>query len=484
MLSSIIRLLLIGTCVLTYSAYAQFAPESARANLYFPHFVVGGNPNDYWVTSFDFANPTDRAVRVWLYAQNDDGQIISVALAGSEDDEHVFDIPAYGTRSLTSPTASRALQAGWVDAYATAPIQGIATYTRYRDSVPVAKITAAATPQAISYRNIATRDLGLALAHRNETAIRLAVRAFNEQGTELASAIVSLQPWGHTAFNIYSYMPQLPNNFKGTIQVAPLVAGTYFLAWALADDGSRVNSSLPTGHYGRPVNQRDRIWDVYLSLASVFESMVGGTLPDLNIDADVSRGPNAYARQRIGDVEEIGITLALAELLADSRDELAAVLGHEMGHVAQFRHRQYIWNSNPERDADVHGTLLSLFSGYDPYALGGSLAKLSMASGQAGLLTQWEAMQSGEIHGSFNDRLGTVYSTLTVICSLDIARAFCSDYRSIYHPHLYGAPLHVVGAESLSSKVSKNLSLRMLQGSRDVPVPIDRSRFRIERNLP
>ena len=270
-------------------------------------------------------------------------------------------------------------------------------------------------------------------------------------------------------------MPNLPQDFRGTVRVSTPTGKTYFLAWALTDDGSGVSSALPAGHYRRPVSQWDRIENVFFSLSAAFDEQIGGPMPELSIIDDTSMGPNAFARERGGQVEEIGVTLALGELLADSPDELAAVIGHEMGHVAQYREGGTLWEMNPERDADVRGTILALGAGYDPYALAGALSKLEMASGTAALMTQWESFTSGEIHGSFNDRLATVYDTLTYICDSTTAGPYCAQYRDVFHPHLPLAPLNRGGKASAPRAALGPIRPATKKHS---PLQVDRSRKR------
>ena len=373
---------------------------------------------DYWVTSFDFANPYDRAVDVWLYGQASAGEKLITDLDGSSAWSHKFTIPSSGTYTLASSNAAQALKMGWMDAYASLPVQGIATYTRIRNGVPIAKVTAEAAQRTVEYLNIANRNLGLAIANPQNFPISVTVLVRDQNGNFAGSDAVNLPPWGHTAFNLYGRFPSLPQDFRGTVHVGTDASTTWFLAWSLTDDGSGVSSALPAGNFRRPVNQRDRIQNVFYSLLDAFDNQVGGAIPELEFIDDVSMGPNAYVRPQPGAVEEGGVTQALGELLADSADELAAVIAHELGHVAQFREGGTVYDSNPERDADIRGTILVLEARYDPYALAGALSKLSMASGQAGLVTQWEAYTSGEIHGSFNDRLSTVYrrSATSVRC--------------------------------------------------------------------
>ena len=102
--------------------------------------------------------------------------------------------------------------------------------------------------------------------------------------------------------------------------------------------------------------------------------------------------------------------------------------------------------SNKELDADQYGMLLSLAAGYDPYGAAGALAKLSMASGDAALVDQNFDNLSGDLHGSFNDRLALIFQTMKAICSRPENQSFCKLYKNLIHPDLPSiSPLSVGG---------------------------------------
>ena len=50
--------------------------------------------------------------------------------------------------------------------------------------------------------------------------------------------------------------------------------------------------------------------------------------PNVYLTIITDRTVNAYARNG----EEVGFSMGLAELIGDSRSEIAAVIGHEFGH--------------------------------------------------------------------------------------------------------------------------------------------------------
>ena len=164
--------------------------------------------------------------------------------------------------------------------------------------------------------------------------------------------------------------------------------------------------ALPGGEAARPVHHYSVIWNVFLRLLSAGEVLTSEARPSMdrdNVKLDISEDPviNAY-----GGPDGIQINLAVAELLADSESELAFLIGHELGHVYQFRTGKRIFDPNRELDADVWGLFLSLIAGYDPYAVAGTLAKMVMANGQADLQSQYTLEFSRTEHGSFNNPAG------------------------------------------------------------------------------
>jgi hypothetical protein len=65
------------------------------------------------------------------------------------------------------------------------------------------------------------------------------------------------------------------------------------------------------------------------------------------------------------------------------------------------------------------------------------------ATGQAGLVSQFENQLAADAHKSFNERLDNIYTTLTQVCSMipDV----CSEYKSVFHPDLPpSAPLGIL----------------------------------------
>ena len=122
---------------------------------------------------------------------------------------------------------------------------------------------------------------------------------------------------------------------------------------------------------------------------------------------------------------------------------MAAVIGHELGHVYQRRTGTYKYNAtNPEWDADWWGLIFSMGSGYDPYGTAGALAKAYMATGNTGLVSQFfEDYLSTDMHKSLGSRLENIYDTISQMCSSTDGASACSNYRQLFHPHMPGGLL-------------------------------------------
>jgi hypothetical protein len=175
----------------------------------------------------------------------------------------------------------------------------------------------------------------------------------------------------------------------------------------------------------RIVDVFNRVYNVYVQLGVLTSP------PDLYYNT--SPTINAYAAKG----SQVVIYLALAELLQDSDSELSMAVAHELGHIVQQRENAlYFVYDNPEFDADVWGVLISLLAGYDPYAGAGTLAKLSMATGDVGLAQQFEDQSASDAHKSFVTRIEVMYNALRAVCGVNADfQNTCDQYRSAVHPH-------------------------------------------------
>jgi hypothetical protein len=407
--------------------FAQWNPDGAHVNLYFPQFADGGSPAQQWQTSFVFLNPHETLtanVALRLYGNN--GQPLTLNLGLGPLGVHAFSIPPRGTRTLRSAVVSPVILTGWAHAAADLPLQSTVLFRFTSNGVPQVEVSASATLPSAGYWSPATGNLGIALANVYSDSLTVDVVARNSSGAEQGRNAVSLGPLGHTSFNLFQVLPGLPANFSGSVHLLPRVPTDEFLAWTLNGDRGLI-SSLPPGRLEWPISHFDRIWLVYRRVLSAARVAFPDIEP-VTLQISNEQVVNAFARST-GVVQ---INLALSELISDSASELAFVVAHEIGHVAQFRRGGTLLLPNREQDADGIGMLLALSAGFDPYAGAGALAKLSMANDSADLVSQ-EFDDLNDPHTSWGTRIDTMFDVLRVVCVAN--PAVCSRYKSVIHPH-------------------------------------------------
>ena len=419
-------------CSTPHFLSAQLVPRSAYAYSYFPHLVDGGG----WQTTFTVSNPNPDPVSVTIFFRNTEGGNLYLDLGDGPWPGIKFEIPRFGTVEFAGNAAGPDVRGGWAELYASNLVQGVATYRLLENGVPRYAVSVPAALPTNYYFSAATPDLGIAVGNIYTSEVSVFITAESNDGSS-SYGTMTLPALGKRAKLLSEIVPDLPQGFVGTVSIYSEYPANYFSALALRGDGG-VYSSLPGGEAARPVHHYSVIWNVFLRLLSAGEVLTSEARPSMdrdNVKLDISEDPviNAY-----GHSGGIQINLALAELLADSESELAFIIGHELGHVYQFRTGERIFDPNRELDADVWGLFLSLFAGYDPYAVAGTLAKMVMANGQADLQSQYTLEFSRTEHGSFNNRLDHIYDIITDFCSSDVGFEVCNLYREIFHPHLPG----------------------------------------------
>ena len=424
-----ISLSILLTCL---CAFGQI-PSSAHTDLYFPQLADGGDAAQQWQTTFTFVNPCLSEARVRLFLFDNDGKPLAMDLGNGLAADHTFTVPAGGSRVLRSKIASSAIQVGWAIARSSVPLQATVAFRVLENGDARQEITSQPTLPTLVYTSFANRDLGVAIANAwSDMPVRVNVVLLDKDGVFVGQRQFSLPPLGHTSFNLMQYFPDLPDDFYGVLQITSANPPQEdFVAWTLNADRGMI-SALPPGAAEWPVSHWERIRLVYRRIIDTALRL--GVLryePELII----SNAPviNAFAWK--GDL--ILINVALSELISDSPSELAFAIAHEVGHIIQWQlNDQSDDPTNPEFDADIKGTMLALLAGYDPYAAAGTLAKLSMASGRAGLITQFGEQLAPDAHKSFNTRLERLYDTLVAVCSEPTVQDACKAYKSVVHPHL------------------------------------------------
>ena len=412
-------------CATPHFLSAQLVPRSANTWAYFSHIADGGG----WQTTFTVSNPNRNPVSGRIFFQDSEGQDLCLDLKGHDLSDGIeFEIPALGTVEFTSSATGPDVRVGWATLQASNSVQGVATYSALENGSPRYSISVPASLPTIHYFSAATPDLGLAVGNIYSSEVSIVIGAESNNGSSFHGNM-TLPAQGHRAKILSEVIPDLPRDFVGTVSIETKNAG-YFSALTLRGAGG-VYSSLPSGEIARPAPHFFVIWNVFSQLRSTvaFE----GLIPDPHtIELEIKEEPVINAFGNSGGIQ---INLALAELLADSESELAFIIGHELGHVYQFRTgEQFYHPDNAELDADVWGLLLSLLSGYDPYAGAGALAKMEMLAGRADLASQYLLqILHGDEHGSFNERLDFIYDNIVAICKEE--QVACNSYREFFHPH-------------------------------------------------
>jgi hypothetical protein len=367
------------------------------------------------------------------------GSPLAIDLGSGLSSSFNFSIPPRGSRLFRSTGASPQVVIGWAEAFTTIPLQATVLFTSFANGASQFQISAEATLPTGQYWSSANSALGIAVANvYKNIPVTLNISALDADGRIVGTAPVTIGPLAHSSFNLVQILPSLPSSFLGSIIIAAQVPTNNFAAWTLNSDSGAL-SSLPPRNARWPISHFDRIWLVYrkvLDAASQVASFAGTNVnspaPTLFISPDPVINASAST---VGSGGTVQINLATSELISDSESELAFIIAHELGHIVQFRTNKFMFSNNPEFDADEYGMLFSLLAGYDPYAAAGALAKLNMATGQAGLFSQVFDNFSGDLHGSFDNRIAAVFNTLGSLCAAPQFGSFCASYKSIVHPH-------------------------------------------------
>jgi hypothetical protein len=372
-----------------------------------------------------------------LYDNN--GQPLVLNLGNGTGSKFNFSVAPSGTVTLTSSGTSSGVT-GWAVATSSMPLQSVARYQYAVNGAWQQGVSVPATPATYQFSSPATAQSGIALANPWSNDITLEVSLYDEHGRSFSiSKFISLGPLAHVSFNLLDAFSGLPGSFRGSVQISgePTPTMTYFAALVLSGDGG-VLSSYPPGVAAWPPSEYQRVskvWTKILNQAIAAFPVIANFPPGLILDP-TTKEINAYARWPANTVQ---IDYSLAELLSDSDSELAFVIGHEVGHIIQYQSagKLNFVPTDKEWDADIYGFLLSLGAGYDPYAVGGAFGKLMMANGSASLESEQALVNSGDPHGSFNDRIANIFRDVTILCQGQISGT-CVTYKNGFHPHLPG----------------------------------------------
>jgi Peptidase family M48 len=422
--------------ILSSALWAQFDPQGAEALSYFPHLADGGSAVQHWTTALTFVNPHESFVangRAYFYGN--DGSPLALDFGKGRATTLDFSLPPQGSATFVSASTSQDIVVGWAVVASTLPIQGVVQFRFSINGVPQQGVASQQTQASWMFRSVATPTTGIAIANVNPTAsVPITISALDSNGKNVGTFTRTMPPLAHDAFTFGQLFSGLTGTFRGTVVIQTINPATYVVAWTVSGDGG-VLSSLPAANLGWPISQAERIRKVFqkvLNAAAQSYPQIVANPPTLVIDTTTG-SINSYADLKANTVH---IFLNLAELISDSESELGFVVAHEIGHIIQLRLNKLVFLPNIEFDADVYGLILALEAGYDPYGSAGALSKLSMASGDAGLVSQEFDNINGDPHGSFNNRIAAMFIELQLACSQAQVQTFCAQYKAAIHPHL------------------------------------------------
>ena len=412
---------------------AQLDPEGAQVTSYFPQLADGGSPAQRWTTTLTLVNPHSSLTAFAIVSfHGNDGAPLALDFGGGPTSTLNVSIPAQGTVTYKTTGLSPVTVIGWALMTSSLPLQSVVQFSFSVNGTPQQGVSSQATPASQLFRSPATVSTGIAVANIYSAAsILVTVTVLDAGGHTLTQSSLALPPSGHQSFTLGQMFPTLGASFRGTVTLNANAAS--FVVWTLSGDGG-VLSSYPPGGLNWPVSQFERIWKVWWKVLNVASSTYSlGNLPSLVVDYSTGQ-INSFVNS---SKNEVHIFMNLAELISDSESELAFVVAHELGHIIQARTQQLAFvPNNAEQDADEYGVYLAMIAGFDPYAGAGALAKLSMASGDAGLVSQVFDNLSTDPHGSFDNRLALMFTYMQLACSLPQAQSICAQYKSVIHPHL------------------------------------------------
>ena len=192
------------TCffLLAVSGFAQFDPEDAHVDMYFPHLADGGPVKDQWQTSFVFVNPNPSLpANLVLSMFGDDGQPLALDLGGGGLSVQGYIVPPLGSVNLRSAISFPTTMTGYAFAQADLPLQATVLFTRLMNGVPQAEISAPATLPSTQYLSPATPGLGVAIVNIANSPKSFLITALDSNGVAAGTSIVNLASREHQSFD-------------------------------------------------------------------------------------------------------------------------------------------------------------------------------------------------------------------------------------------------------------------------------------------
>jgi hypothetical protein len=427
-------------------AVAQFQPESANVNLYFPHLASGGPPANQWQTVLVFANPSAATAHVQIQFFADDGSPLNLNFGGGTASSiSGITIPPGGLTVLTGVPGPQTT-GGSAFAFSDVPVTGQILFRWFQNGHAVGDVTAEATLPTVQYSSYANPAIGVAIANPYDipSVVQVAVRdgAGNPVGSPVS---ISLAAWGHTSFNLNQFFP-LAAGFQGSVTLTATTNGPGFLTgWTLNVDTTSLRDNvpllapLPSGRFVWPVDQWDRVWKVYLNVLNTAVATFPGAFPNQASQPVLAISYDPLVQIVTADDGSgslvTTVNLAAAEAMSDSDAELAYAIGYEMALLVETRIGLQGYSATRELDADGVDLALMVAGAYDPYGAAGVFGKLQMLSTLPQVVGGIVTDPSAGSHASYSQRITNVMALLQTICS-GSSQSACVGVKGLSHPHV------------------------------------------------
>jgi hypothetical protein len=430
-----------------------FFPSAASSKLYFPQLADGGAPVQKWATTLLLVNSssiTAGSVTVSFYDNN--GQPLPLDFGSGAQATLAVDLPAGGTRTITSTGSAADLAVGWGVATSTVPITGTVLYEARQNGTPLWDVAAAGTGPTYLYSSFANPNLGVALANPNSASpIFLRVSATAQDGTAAGNTILQLAPNGHTTFNLGTAISGLPAGFEGTVTIASASVPRPFVAWTMnARDG--LVSPLPPGEMRSPAPYDRIVADI------VAELRVGGVgvLGDLSsllgsnsaqmaqvattIQYSIDSSSTISARYDASE-HKIHVSSAMIETLGDSRSAIGFLFAHLATLAVQQQvgvppHIVQALGGVPQM-ADTAGMIALVKTGFDPFGALDFYIRMMYAVGSGVPIDPGTVTEFSLTTSDISTRFTALVTNYGLGCGMVAAvTQDCQAMHQIWHPDI------------------------------------------------
>jgi hypothetical protein len=443
----------------------QLLTVESQADLYIAHMADGGPVSNRWTTQFRFVNSgllTGAPANGSLYFYADDGSPLAVDFGTGPSSVYNISIPVGGSARAETLGISKDLHEGFVRMVFDSPVQVTAEFRNWQSGAFASAASVNGVTPAFTYSYFADAFTGIAVANPNSFPVTCTGSFADTSGTTVATeSNLVIGALNHTAFTV-----------GGLLSISGPAAGSFNLRCAdgagnlasvvslgIAGNAGGITSSLPNSAGSIPLRHWEDVEKAFNYVVKIIQtnsnlSAYSGLIgqPTLVLAEDAST-INACAESPQssppcnGPVGTVRVWLSLAEMIADSPSEIAFVIGHELGHVAQMNSGNQkslkllfptgTLNQTVETDADLFGFIVTLTAGYDPYAAGGALGKLMMITGTSTINAQYEqnvqALLGTDMHTSTLNRLNNLYTTIQSVCQS--IPSTCTTYKNLFHPN-------------------------------------------------